>query len=112
MIRRPTRFTRTDTLFPVTTRFRSTGSLEIYQIDTKYLLLSQGIPSSTGYGSVLSNIGATRNNGYELTLSTVNVATDGGFRWTSNINVAINRNKIVDLYGDKTDDVGDRKSVV
>jgi len=89
-------------------RNRLSGSIEVYQIDTKDLLLYQGIPNSTGYSSVLSNIGATRNNGYELTLSTVNLDTEGDFRWSTDLNVAINKNKIIDLYGDKQDDVGNR----
>ncbi len=43
----------------------------------------------------------------EVTLNTTNVKA-GDFIWTSDITFATNQNKIVDLYGDKKSDLGNR----
>lgn len=85
---------------------RLTGSLEYYQTNTDDLLLSQSLPPTTGYTTILTNIGATRNKGVEVTLQTVNVNTASGFKWTSDINFASNRNQIRKLLNDGKNDVG------
>jgi hypothetical protein len=47
------------------------------------------------------------NKGFEVSLTTQNI--DGrDFRWETNIVYAINRNKIVEIYGDGKDDIGNR----
>jgi TonB-linked SusC/RagA family outer membrane protein len=84
---------------------RLTGTLEYYQINTTDLLLNRRLPTFTGYSNILTNIGATRNTGFEVTLSAVNVDIPGGLKWTTDFNAAINRNEIVELYGEG-DDVG------
>jgi len=84
---------------------RLTGSLEYYQINTTDLLLNQRLPTFTGYSNILTNIGATRNTGFEVTMSSVNVDVPGVFKWTMDVNASINRNQIVKLYGEG-DDVG------
>jgi len=84
---------------------RLTGSLEYYQINTTDLLLNQRLPTFTGYSNILTNVGATRNTGFEITMSSVNVDIPGGFKWTTDVNAAINRNQIVELYGEG-DDIG------
>jgi TonB-linked SusC/RagA family outer membrane protein len=85
---------------------RITGAVEHYISNTKNLLLTRSIPGSTGYTNVLENIGATRNKGWEFTLSTINIATKSGFRWQTDLNVGINKNAITKLYGDGKDDLG------
>ena len=56
---------------------------------------------------VWANLGETANKGLEVTLNTTNVKA-GDFIWTSDITFATNKNKIVDLYGDKQSDLGNR----
>jgi TonB-linked SusC/RagA family outer membrane protein len=85
-------------------RNRIGGSLEYYVSHTTDLLLSSSIPALTGYESTTSNIGETKNNGVELTLSTVNVKA-GDFMWETNLSVAWQKNKIVELQNGKEDDV-------
>ncbi|GAC1453147.1 MAG: TonB-dependent receptor [Gemmatimonadaceae bacterium] len=89
---------------------RLSGSVDAYVANTSDLLLLRQLPPTTGYSSILQNIGKTRNVGFEFALTTVNVAGDasGGLRWTSTINYSMNRNRIVDLYGDSKDDIGNR----
>jgi TonB-linked SusC/RagA family outer membrane protein len=86
---------------------RISGTVDAYNSNTSGLLLSRGLPTITGYGSVLDNIGKTNNKGIELTLNTRNVQA-GAFRWETTIVYATNKNKIVSLYGDGKDDLGNR----
>lgn len=86
---------------------RISGTIDAYKSHTYGLLLQESLPAITGYGSVFNNIGKTANQGLELTLNTRNI--DGkDFRWESNIVFSTNKNKIVDLYGNKQSDVGNR----
>ncbi|QEC80465.1 TonB-dependent receptor [Mucilaginibacter ginsenosidivorax] len=86
---------------------RINGSVDAYKTRTSGLLLKRSLPAITGYSSVWDNIGKVANKGIEVTLNTKNI--DGrDFRWESNIVYAINRNKIVSLYGDGKDDIGNR----
>ena len=83
------------------------GSMDFYSNKTSDLLLRRSLPITTGYGSVFYNLGKTSNQGFELNLNTKNLElTD--FRWESGIVFSTNKNKIVDLYGDKQSDVGNR----
>jgi TonB-linked SusC/RagA family outer membrane protein len=81
---------------------RISGSVEVYKTHTNGLLMERSIPVITGYSSVWDNIGKTNNIGIDLTLNTVNVKTES-FKWETNANFSAFRNKIIDLYGDKTD---------
>jgi hypothetical protein len=60
-----------------------------------YLLLRQPIALSTGFESNLTNIGNVENRGLELSLKTVNF--DGDFKWNTEFNFALNRNKVLSL---------------
>lgn len=84
---------------------RISGTADYYVQNTYDLLLDRQLPITSGYGSVLENIGETRNSGIELSVSTVNVDRDG-FRWSTDINWSVNRNEIVSLFGEQEDDVG------
>lgn len=69
------------------------GSAEYFQRTSKDLLYGLNLPSSSGYSSIMSNIGAMRNNGVEVDLKgtifkTKNLGLDMG------MNVAHYRNKI------------------
>ena len=82
------------------------ASLEIYNRKTVDLILSQKIPTSTGFDEVTSNIGEVNNKGIELALTTVNVSKEN-FNWSTNVNFSANKNEIVELYGGGIDaDVG------
>ncbi len=85
---------------------RIAGAVEYYHTSTSDLLLTRGIPYTTGYSSIYDNIGKTQNDGLEFTLNTINISGTNGFKWSSNLNLSYNKNKIVDLYGDKKDDLG------
>lgn len=88
-------------------RNRITGTIDMYKSNTTDLLLLRSIPLVTGYTQVFDNLGETSNKGIELTLTTRNIETRD-FGWETTVVFAANKNKIVDLYGDKKDDLGNR----
>jgi hypothetical protein len=85
---------------------RVTGVIDGYVSNTTDLLMQRQLPASSGFNSVLENVGETRNKGLELALSTINLDGWRGVRWTSDISFAMNRNEIVSLYGGTDDDLG------
>ena len=84
---------------------RISGSLDYYKGKTEDLLLNRVLPNSSGFSSILQNIGVTENQGFEVVLSTVNIETND-FSWTTNFNFSANQNKIVELVDGENDDVG------
>ena len=86
---------------------RITGTIEYYSTRTEDILLKRNLPTATGYQYVWDNLGKLANHGLEISLSTINVKA-GDFKWETMLNFARNRNKILDLYGDKKDDLGNR----
>ena len=76
---------------------RVNGAIDLYREDTKDLLLRRSLPGTSGYSSALQNIGATRNGGIELQLSTVNLQNWHGIRWQTDISWAHNKNEITAL---------------
>ncbi|AEI49927.1 TonB-dependent receptor plug [Runella slithyformis DSM 19594] len=89
-------------------RGRVQGSLEFYETNTKSLLLNDFLPGSVGFNFFSNNVGHTRNKGIELGLTTVNVNTKSGFKWTTDFQFTRNREEIVELYNGKIDDLGNR----
>ena len=84
---------------------RISGTVEGYHTRTSNLLLSRQLPIMTGYTSVLQNIGKLQNNGIDVTLNTVNMRTRN-FSWQTTIVFSEYRNKLLQLYGDNKDDIG------
>jgi len=77
-------------------------AVDYYVKKTDDLLFSRAVPTQNGFASYQSNIGSTENRGWEFALSTVNLeAANGGFGWTSDFNIAFNKNKITSLYEGK-----------
>jgi TonB-linked SusC/RagA family outer membrane protein len=69
---------------------------DLYRKITKNLLLNATLPTSSGYTTAYENIGSVQNQGLELTLNTVNVATKD-FKWSSSFNISFNQNKVLAL---------------
>jgi TonB-linked SusC/RagA family outer membrane protein len=79
-------------------------TVDAYSANTSDLLLRRAISSVQGITSVIQNIGETSNKGIELQLGTLNLER-AGWSWRTDFNISANRNKIVNLYGDRTDDL-------
>jgi TonB-linked SusC/RagA family outer membrane protein len=74
------------------------GSMDYYISNTKDLLVNRTLPSVTGFGSILANLGEVQNKGFEVSLNTQNMKRNN-FEWRSAISFWMNRNQIVHLYG-------------
>lgn len=86
---------------------RINGTIDVYNRTTKDLIFARSVGNLNGYGSILENIGTSSNKGVEIGLNTVNISKKD-FTWKTNLTFSLNRNKIVDLYGDKKDDLANR----
>ena len=75
-------------------------TFDAYSNLTDKLLFNQPIPLTAGFGSVQGNIGKISNRGLELTISTINIDR-GGLRWSTDLNLSFNRNKVVELATDE-----------
>ena len=74
---------------------RVTVTADAYYKKTSDLLLSVRLPYSSGFNSAYSNIGEVENKGWELALNLVNIK--GEFNWSTQFNISLNRNKVLDF---------------
>jgi TonB-dependent starch-binding outer membrane protein SusC len=74
---------------------RIQSTLEAYLNKTTDLLFGRPYASTTGFSSVLDNIGDIQNKGIEFGITSVNL--DGAIKWTTEINLSKNINKILYL---------------
>jgi hypothetical protein len=85
---------------------RVSGNVDLYIAKTNDVLVRRNLPGSTGYANVWTNIGQIKNRGIEVELNTVNVKSP--LTWGSRLVFSLNRDEIVDLYGDGKDDIGNQ----
>ena len=76
---------------------RFSGSVDVYQKDTKDLLATVPVPAGTNFtNEILTNVGAMQNRGIEVSLNTGLVATkDMRLDWS--INATYNKNEVMKL---------------
>jgi len=85
---------------------RLSGTLEYYVTNTKDILLSLGLPRTSGVSSYTANIGETQNKGFELSLNGTILDNVNGWTWEAGINLYSNKNKLVSLASGQTRDEG------
>ncbi len=68
---------------------------DYYQKRTDGMLFKIDIPQASGFKEIDSNIGDFKIWGHEVTITSRNLVND--FKWTTNFNMAFNRNKILEL---------------
>jgi TonB-dependent starch-binding outer membrane protein SusC len=76
---------------------RITGSFDIYNQQTKNILLSVNLPQSNGAGSTLKNLGKTEGRGFESSLTFEIIKKQKGFNWSTDVTYFFNREKIIQL---------------
>lgn len=86
---------------------RITGSIDVYNRQTDDLIMARSVGRVNGFETIWENIGVTQNRGLEISLNTVNISTKD-FYWKTGITFSLNRNKILELYGDGKDDLANR----
>lgn len=84
---------------------RLTGEVDVYNKQTRDLLLAVNVPATNGYfdnvnflNQIFQNIGSMENKGLEVSL-TGTIFDRPNFKWTSNFNIAFNKNKVKNLQG-------------
>ncbi|APU67046.1 SusC/RagA family TonB-linked outer membrane protein [Christiangramia flava] len=85
---------------------RLTGTFEYYLTKTNDILYTLGLPATSGVGNVTSNIGATQNKGFEISLNATIIDNPDGFTWDAGINIYRNQNEITSLASGQLRDEG------
>jgi TonB-linked SusC/RagA family outer membrane protein len=75
---------------------RAILTADVYRKTTDDLLLNAPLPPSLGFERTFKNIGKVRNDGLEISLETINFKGPK-FTWSTNFNIAFNRNKVLAL---------------
>lgn len=72
---------------------------DFYNSRSVDLLLNVPVPTLTGYGNQLQNIGQLENKGMEYLLRTRNLV--GAFKWSTDFNISFNKNTVLALGPDR-----------
>lgn len=73
------------------------SSIDIYNKYTTDLLGDLDLMATAGWSATFANTGIMTNKGIELALNSLNIANKN-FRWSTNLTVSYNKNKINELY--------------
>ena len=79
---------------------RITLAADYYDKTTKDLLYQVSVPGTMGFTQAWGNIGSIKNKGFEIELTTQNLT--GRFKWTTSLNIAYNKNKVLSLGEDNS----------
>ncbi|GGE94743.1 SusC/RagA family TonB-linked outer membrane protein [Hymenobacter cavernae] len=74
---------------------RLSGEIDVYQKNTRDLLLNRQLPYLNGYSLVTENVGKLRNRGLEISLN--GLVIDKAVKWNVGGNISFNRNLITEL---------------
>jgi len=68
---------------------------DAYIKNTKDLLYDVPMPNTTGFTSVINNVGEVQNKGLEFSVISKNLVDN--FKWNTTFNISFNKNKVVSL---------------
>ncbi len=71
--------------------------IDYYDIETEGFLSGLPLPTTSGFSSILTNLGSIENKGFEVELRLNNVFNGKNFQWDANFNFTRNRSKVLDL---------------
>lgn len=74
------------------------GSIELYKSKTHDMIMSQRLPSFSGFSSITTNLGEVENKGIEISVNTINMSLPN-FQWRTMAAFSYNKNRINKLYG-------------
>lgn len=83
-------------------RNRVNITADYYDKVSSGMLFGVPVPTFTGFGQTLRNLGKLRNKGIELNIETRNIDRQS-FVWTTNFNISANRNKVEQLNANNDD---------
>ena len=73
------------------------ADITVYDRTTTNDIVSASVPLSSGYQSVLLNVGKMRNRGIELLLTGTPVKSSTGLNWDVSYNMAYNKNTVIKI---------------
>ena len=79
---------------------RVSFTFDYYRNRTSDMLYQIDIPNGSGFSSIQDNVGTFEFWGYEIGASTKNLVN--AFKWTTDFNIAFNRNKVIKLGTNNT----------
>ena len=88
-------------------KHRLNGSIDLYHKNTTDLLANKPLNVLTGYSQIFANVGSLENKGIELSLHSTNINTKD-FRWNTDFNLSLNKNKVKDYYKSPAQTVQDK----
>lgn len=74
-------------------------SLDLYERNTKDLLMEKPLYAATGLLTMWDNVGHLRNRGYEIEMSSQNIQKKD-FKWSSTLNLSGNKSKVIKTTDD------------
>ncbi|MBC7828001.1 MAG: SusC/RagA family TonB-linked outer membrane protein [Chitinophagaceae bacterium] len=83
---------------------RINATIDLYQSNTINQLQRLTIPATNGVSYILVNLGEVSNKGVDIALSSTNLNTPGGLRWTTDIIFSKNKEAIVSIDGKTNND--------
>ncbi len=89
---------------------RISGVFDVYKNFTHGMLFPVSLPAASGATGTQANVGQINNQGFDLTLNTVNI-TKRDFSWRSTVNLGFNKSKIIELQNGKEDMVPERRFI-
>lgn len=75
------------------------ASVDLFHITNNDLLMTRNVNSSSGFKTMVENIGAIENKGLELSLE-FRAIEKADLQWNISANLSVDRNKVTKLYGD------------
>ena len=70
-----------------------------YRKNTVDLLLNRPIPQTTGFNTILENIGSMKSSGFDFQVTSHNFIND--FKWNTSFNISTYQNEVTELYQDQ-----------
>jgi len=83
---------------------RLSGTVEAYDTRTSNLLLTVGLPATSGVANYVGNVGSTSNKGFEISLNGTIIDHKNGWTWDAGVNVYRNVNRVTALASGQTRD--------
>lgn len=74
---------------------------------TDNLITTRTLPNTSGFGSVLTNLGKVRFHGFDLELNTRNIVTND-FTWESKFTITYVKNKVLKLHEEEGENKRDK----
>lgn len=75
------------------------GAIEWYAKSTKDMIIWERLPSFSGFGNIITNLGEVTNKGIEISINAVPVQINN-FEWSTALGFSYNRNRIKHIYND------------